>query len=63
MLNNKKQQSLNKYKGKNKDKSVEYIFFSFIDLFFHFQKKFNRLINLSKRIKSLNHLIYILKIS
>lgn len=55
----KKEKSLNKYIIKSNKKDIGYIFFLFIALFFLLQKESNCSTNISKRIKSLNHLIYI----
>lgn len=63
MHDNKIGQDLDKYEGKSKDKGVRYILFLFADLFSPFQKELNCPTDLGKRIKNLNHLIGISKIS
>lgn len=56
MYNNKKAY---KYESESESKSIGYVFFSFIAYLLFSQKELKRLINLGKKIKSLNHLIYI----
>lgn len=59
---NEEEQGLDKYKGKNERKDIEYISLLFIALFLLLQKESNYLTNMSKVIRSPNHLVYILKI-
>ena len=56
---NKKKQSLNKYKSDNNGN--RYIFFLLTALFLLSQKDSNYLSDLGKKIKSLTHLVYIFK--
>lgn len=58
--NEKENSSLDKYKIEIE--STRYVFSLFIALFLLLPKDLNRLSKLHKRKKSLNHLIYILKI-
>lgn len=58
--NNKEGQGLDKYDGEGE--GDRYIFFAFITLIPLFQKELNRLSDLSKRPRSLNHLVCIPKI-
>lgn len=62
MHDNEKRQSLNMYEGEGKGEGKRDILFFFIGLLFFSQKELNCPINLGKRTKSLNHLVYILKI-
>lgn len=63
VYDDKKGQDLDKYEdeGEEKEKNVEYILFPFVAAFSPSQKESNRLINMGKRTKSLNHLICIPK--
>lgn len=58
---NEEEQGLDKYKGKDEGKDIEYIPLLFIALFLLLQKESNCLTNMSKIIKNPNHLVYILK--
>lgn len=60
MNNNQKGQGFNKYKTKRKNE--KYILLLFISSIFSPQKDSNRLTDPGKEIKSLNHLVCILKI-
>lgn len=62
IYNNKKEQSLDKYKGKNEKEDIEYISFLLVALSPLFQNKSNHSTNMDKRIKHLNNFIYISKI-
>ena len=59
MYDNKERESLDKFEGKSKGEDIGYVFFSFIALS---KKELNSLTNMGKKIKSLNHLVYIPKI-
>lgn len=60
MHNNEKEQGLDKYKSEGEGK--RYVFLPFIVPFPPLRKELNRPTDLGEGIKSLNHLIYILKI-
>lgn len=60
MHDNEEEQSLDKYESE--DKGKRYILFSFITPLSTLQRESNRLTNLGEGIKSLNHLVCILKI-
>ena len=59
MHDNKEKKSLDKFKGEGKREDIEYVFLLFIALL---QKESNRLTDMGKRTKSLNHLVCISKI-
>lgn len=61
IYDDKKGQSLDRYKGEGEGKDVEYILFLFVTLS-PLQKKSNCPIDMGKRTKSLNHLVYMPKI-
>ncbi len=59
MHDNKEREGLDKYKSKDEKQNIRYVFFLFVTPFFLFQKELNHLIDINKRIKSLNLFIYI----
>lgn len=60
IYNNKKRQELSKYESESDNK--RYVFFPFIANLLPSQIELNRSTKLSKKTKSLNHFVYILKI-
>lgn len=60
MHDDEKWQRLDKYKSKSEGE--RYVLFPFITLLLPLQKESNRSKNLGKKIKSLNYLVFILKI-
>ncbi len=66
VYDNREGQSLDKYKSEGKEEDIGYISLFFVTLLLPPpppQKMSNRSINMGKRIKSLNYLVYIPKIS
>ncbi len=62
MHDDEKGQSLDKYDGKGEGKDIRYVPFPFIAPLSLPQKESNRPTDISKGIRSLNHLVYIPKI-
>ena len=56
-----KKKGLDEYKSKNEKENIGYIFLSFIISLFLSQKESNHLIDMGKRIKSVNYFVFISK--
>lgn len=63
MRNDEEEESLDEFKGKDEREDIRYVSLLFITSCLLSQKESNYLIDMGKGIRSLNHLVYISKIS